>query len=228
MRGRRPHRSAMKAAGSRQYRARRRQALHVGGRGFVEITGRRNYADWSKRLGMDLIANPALAEKAGNCRQDTRRRHDKAEPSPGKSLPGPVNEKRTDYLNARRVVQQHRQGADDRQPCRRMRGCAEGRGIRRRKARGARQAISAPPAPEGQMPPTMAWQSGAFANHLEIIRLLGKLLKAGRRSQDTASMMFLPRSLPAKPERQVVGRNHSSCVSAPPDIVKGCRDSLPY
>lgn len=32
------------------------------GRGFCQITGRRNYADWSKRLGLDLIKEPQLAE----------------------------------------------------------------------------------------------------------------------------------------------------------------------
>ncbi len=33
------------------------------GRGFVQITGRRNYADWSKRLGMDLVKEPQMAEQ---------------------------------------------------------------------------------------------------------------------------------------------------------------------
>jgi hypothetical protein len=32
------------------------------GRGFVQITGRRNYADWSKRLGLDMLSKPTLAE----------------------------------------------------------------------------------------------------------------------------------------------------------------------
>lgn len=31
------------------------------GRGFVQITGRNNYANWSRRLGIDLINNPDLA-----------------------------------------------------------------------------------------------------------------------------------------------------------------------
>jgi predicted chitinase len=33
------------------------------GRGFVHITGRRNYTDWSRRLGLDLIKEPQLAEQ---------------------------------------------------------------------------------------------------------------------------------------------------------------------
>ncbi|UHD45340.1 hypothetical protein LUX29_20485 [Aureimonas altamirensis] len=30
------------------------------GRGFVQLTGRRNYADWAKRTGLDLVGNPNL------------------------------------------------------------------------------------------------------------------------------------------------------------------------
>lgn len=33
------------------------------GRGFVQVTGRRNYSDWSRRLGIDLLKEPQLAEQ---------------------------------------------------------------------------------------------------------------------------------------------------------------------
>jgi predicted chitinase len=33
------------------------------GRGFVQLTGRRNYQDWSKRTGLDLIKEPQLVQK---------------------------------------------------------------------------------------------------------------------------------------------------------------------
>jgi predicted chitinase len=33
------------------------------GRGFVQLTGRRNYQDWSKRTGLDLIKEPQLVQE---------------------------------------------------------------------------------------------------------------------------------------------------------------------
>ena len=33
------------------------------GRGYVQVTGRNNYTNWSKKLGVDLVNNPELAEK---------------------------------------------------------------------------------------------------------------------------------------------------------------------
>jgi hypothetical protein len=33
------------------------------GRGFIQITGRRNYTMWARRLGVDIVANPQLTER---------------------------------------------------------------------------------------------------------------------------------------------------------------------
>ncbi|RIK83562.1 MAG: hypothetical protein DCC69_13965 [Hyphomicrobiales bacterium] len=73
------------------------------GRGFVQITGRRNYTDWAKRLGVDLVGNPALAARLDHAvtilidgmMLGT---------FTGKKLPDYVHGTKVDYVNARRVV----------------------------------------------------------------------------------------------------------------------------
>jgi len=73
------------------------------GRGYVQLTGRDNYADWSNRLGVDLVGNPSLAEDPDiaveilvtGMMEGT---------FTGAGLSRYVNDTRTDFVNARRVV----------------------------------------------------------------------------------------------------------------------------
>ncbi|MFD1330710.1 hypothetical protein ACFQ4O_01715 [Methylopila musalis] len=73
------------------------------GRGFVQITGRRNYADWSERTGYDLVrlpemaAEPALAARIlvqGSILGTFT----------GKKLGDYIAAAKADYTNARRVI----------------------------------------------------------------------------------------------------------------------------
>ena len=73
------------------------------GRGFVQITGRRNYTDWAKRLGVDLVGNPALAARIDHA---TTILIDgmMLGTFTGKKLPDYVAGAKKDYVGARRVV----------------------------------------------------------------------------------------------------------------------------
>lgn len=73
------------------------------GRGFVQITGRRNYTDWSKRLGVDLVGRPALAARIDHA---TTILIDgmMLGTFTGKKLPDYVAGVKKDYAGARRVV----------------------------------------------------------------------------------------------------------------------------
>lgn len=73
------------------------------GRGFVQITGRNNYTDWSQRLEVDLVSNPELAAEPDiaaeilvvGMRDGT---------FTGVELSDYINGESQDFVNARRIV----------------------------------------------------------------------------------------------------------------------------
>lgn len=73
------------------------------GRGFVQVTGRRNYQQWSRKLGVDLVGNPELARRPDlaarilvqGMREGT---------FTGRRLGDYVGGGKQDFENARRVV----------------------------------------------------------------------------------------------------------------------------
>lgn len=73
------------------------------GRGFVQITGRRNYADWSKRLGIDLIKQPQLAEQPDTAARIITEGMDLGTFT-GKALDDFITLSKSDFYNARKIV----------------------------------------------------------------------------------------------------------------------------
>jgi len=73
------------------------------GRGYVQITGRRNYTDWAGRLGIDLVGNPSLAEQPHVAVQILVRGMTGGTFT-GRRLDRYVNADKIDFYNARRVV----------------------------------------------------------------------------------------------------------------------------
>lgn len=73
------------------------------GRGFVQITGRRNYADWSRRLGLDLLKEPAMAANRAIAARILVQGL-MLGTFTGKKLGDYINDAGTDYRNARRTV----------------------------------------------------------------------------------------------------------------------------
>lgn len=73
------------------------------GRGFVQITGRRNYTDWGKRLGLDLLKEPQLAERPEIAVQILIKGM-MLGTFTGKKLSDYVHLAKSDFVGARRVV----------------------------------------------------------------------------------------------------------------------------
>lgn len=73
------------------------------GRGFVQITGRRNYLDWSRRLGLDLVKEPQTAEKPAVAARIIVEGM-KLGTFTGRKLADYVTLQRSDFVGARRIV----------------------------------------------------------------------------------------------------------------------------
>lgn len=73
------------------------------GRGYVQITGRNNYTNWGKKLGLDLVGNPSLAERPEIAAQILVRGM-KEGSFTGKGLNDYINGSKTDFEGARRIV----------------------------------------------------------------------------------------------------------------------------
>lgn len=73
------------------------------GAGYVQITGRRNFTLFSELLGKDLVGNPALVlDPATSYEIATRGMHEGL--FTGKKLLDYLNDEKTDFVRARRII----------------------------------------------------------------------------------------------------------------------------
>ncbi|MBB4637824.1 phage baseplate assembly protein V [Longimicrobium terrae] len=77
--------------------------LKYEGRGFVQITGRTNYTDWGRRLGLDLVGHPELATVPETAAKIAVQGMKKGTFT-GAKISRYINDQKTDFVNARRVI----------------------------------------------------------------------------------------------------------------------------
>jgi putative chitinase len=73
------------------------------GRGFVQLTGRRNYADWSKRTGLDLLKEPDLVTQPAVAARILVQ-GSMLGTFTGKKVGDYIDGAKADYVQARRVI----------------------------------------------------------------------------------------------------------------------------
>lgn len=73
------------------------------GRGYVQLTGRKNYEEWSERLGVDLAGNPDLALE-GDIAAIILFEGMRLGTFTGKRFADYLNAEKSDWVNARRIV----------------------------------------------------------------------------------------------------------------------------
>jgi predicted chitinase len=73
------------------------------GRGFVQLTGRRNYTDWGTRLNIPLVTNPLLAMQA-DVAAKILIEGSRLGTFTGKKFADYFNPTKEDWVNARRII----------------------------------------------------------------------------------------------------------------------------
>ena len=88
--------------GSVQYLKSKKYYPYIG-RGYVQLTWEKNYRDWSKRLNIDLVKYPAKAQDP-NVARCILVEGMQLGTFTGKKLSDYITLKKSDFLNARRIV----------------------------------------------------------------------------------------------------------------------------